>query len=494
MWHHNNISSFFTVFLLSVLWGILLWNTIPQVSLLGIIYVFFLIIVLYICFFLKHIFFYALVWTVAVLVWLTVSLQHSSILNENLMQMSPYEWLYIEYSGKVHGLYKKRDFDSEYIISLQSIHNNVIDREIHHILRLPNNFTLRDGDIISYSWKMYPIEDFDGFAYKKFMLSKKIYFTTSANAVQVFGNTNSYFQNQFYDLRQDFLGRIQKIFPQREAIFLSWILFWARENIPQDLKEDFNNSWLTHFIAVSWFNITICIIFLSFFVWMFPFWLRFIIMWGCISLFAIFVWGWAPVVRASIMWILWYMFLESGNKVLHIPLLAFTAAVMTIMSPLSLSYDVSLHLSFLAVIGIIYTQDIFQKVFSFIPNTLAVREALVLTFAALSFSLPIMMFQFWQVSLLAPFANMAVTWTIPLAMLTGALTLIADAIHPVLWEILWYIAWTLLKFDMLMVHLFWNIEWALLKMDLWPFSVYLQSLYFIILWYVLLVIRLKYKR
>ena len=90
---------------------------------------------------------------------------------------------------------------------------------------------------------------------------------------------------------------------------------------------------------------------------------------------------------------------------------------MTILNPLALSYDVSLHLSFLAVVGIMYTQEYFTKMFMWIPNTFAVREALVLTLAALSFSLPIMMFQFGQVSLLTPFANVAVTWTIPLAML-----------------------------------------------------------------------------
>jgi hypothetical protein len=67
---------------------------------------------------------------------------------------------------------------------------------------------------------------------------------------------------------------------------------------------------------------------------------------------------------------------------------------MTLLNPLALSYDVSLHLSFLAVIGIMYTQELFQKLFSWVPNIFAIREALVLTLAALSFSLPIMIFQF----------------------------------------------------------------------------------------------------
>jgi len=109
--------------------------------------------------------------------------------------------------------------------------------------------------------------------------------------------------------------------------------------------------------------------------------------------------------------------LQSGSILKNMTLLAFTALCMLIFSPLSLSYDVSLHLSFLAVIWIIYTQDFFKKIFYFVPEAFAIREAFVLTLAALSFALPIMMFQFGQISLLAPFANIAVTWTIPLAML-----------------------------------------------------------------------------
>jgi predicted membrane metal-binding protein len=40
-----------------------------------------------------------------------------------------------------------------------------------------------------------------------------------------------------------------------------------------------------------------------------------------------------------------------------------------------------------------------------------------MTLSALSFSLPVMIFDFGQLSIMAVFANLSVTWTIPLAML-----------------------------------------------------------------------------
>jgi len=51
------------------------------------------------------------------------------------------------------------------------------------------------------------------------------------------------------------------------------------------------------------------------------------------------------------------------------------------------------------------------------PEVLAIKEAFVLTIASLTFTLPIIIFNFGQISLLSPIANVLVTWTIPLAML-----------------------------------------------------------------------------
>jgi len=50
------------------------------------------------------------------------------------------------------------------------------------------------------------------------------------------------------------------------------------------------------------------------------------------------------------------------------------------------------------------------------PKAFAIREAFILTMSAMSFTLPIMLFNFGQVSVLAPISNVLVTWTIPLAM------------------------------------------------------------------------------
>jgi competence protein ComEC len=400
-------------------------------------------------------------------------------------ELSAYEWLFNSYEWVVKGVKKREEFYDEYEIQLLKLQDYDVPSWILHLLRVPKNFSLELWQNIAYNGKMYPFEDFNGFSYENYMLSQGIYFSTSTTNIQQISHDTETMKYRLYEIRSVLLKNIFSLFPKDEAVFLAWILFGARENISSDLKEDFNNSWLTHFIAVSGFNITLCILFITYIFWFLPIFLRIPIVIGCIVLFSIFVWLWAPVVRAAIMGILWYIFLQSWNTLRSITLLAFTAVCMSLYSPLSLFYDVSLHLSFLAVIGIIYTQEYFKKLFSWVPEFFAIREACILTLSALSFALPIMMFQFWQVSLLAPFANIAVTWTIPLAMLGGSVTLIFYTFFAPLWEIFGFFTWILLYYDILMVRFFGNIEFALWKIDVGAYGIYLQTLYFIVLIYIL---------
>jgi len=74
------------------------------------------------------------------------------------------------------------------------------------------------------------------------MLSRGIYFSTSSNIIDTLEESRQGILYQLSSLRSSFLLRVSTIFPEQEAIFLGGILLGARENIPRDLQEDFNNS------------------------------------------------------------------------------------------------------------------------------------------------------------------------------------------------------------------------------------------------------------
>ncbi len=318
------------------------------------------------------------------------------------------------------------------------------------------------------------------------MVFKPVNFRFLWQEKQVKKNIFLEFNDSLQKFRQKFIKIIHTIYPEKQAIFLAWILIWAREEIPNDLKQNFNNSGLTHLIAVSWFNITIIILFLGFILKFFPSFLRFFLVTIFIIIFTIIVWFNPAVVRASIMWILAYFIISSGRKGDSLAILLFTALIMVLYNPLILNYDISFHLSFLAVFGLLYTQKFWEKVFYFLPEKFAIRESFVLTLSAFSFTIPIVMFNFWQISILSPIANMLVWWVIPFAMLFWFLAVIIYFFNPLFWIIFWIIDFVFLKYIIVIVEFFWSLDFSVLKVDFSKYSSYLEFLYFIFLIFLIL--------
>ena len=397
---------------------------------------------------------------------------------------------YKNYTLKVLELSKKEKNDNYFIAKIQKIENNILSQNISIEIKVANMYQLKQWDIINTKVKLYKFQNTDDFAYKAYMNSKNIFASAFVNSYEIlWENENIFLKKYAKNIRDNMLEKIYKIYPENEAIFLWGILLGARESLSDEIKQDFNNSGLTHFIAVSGFNITILIIFFWFLVKYFPRFIQFILMTFFILFFVLIVWDTAPVIRAAIMWVLWYSILLLWRNTHSYTLVILSGLIMVLFSPSTLSYDVSFHLSFLAVLGIIFTQVFWKKIFFFVPSLFAIREALVLTFAAMVFTLPIMIFNFGQLSIMSPFANIAVTWTIPISMALGFISIIFYYISPIAWEISWYFARIFLKFDMLMVDFFWNLDFSVVEFDFWIYKTQLFILYFLIMIFLVLYFR-----
>lgn len=481
------------IFNLSVIWflsGVFIQNTLFSIlwsfCLLGV----FTLLAFNTYLYTKKHFIYMLSIIVWCVVWICLSWIFWNTIIQNEKLLTPYYYWQHEMQFVIKDVYKVKDYSIEYKGKLVDIDNKDIDREIYAIISVPMNFKVEKWYTIAFRSKLYKIDNFDGFNYIKYLQSQDIYFKSYVVWLSVLDRDwLSTFESTIYNFRKKFLQIIHEIYPKREAIFLWGILVWARENLPDDLKEDFNNSGLTHFIAVSWFNMTILIIFFAYILQFCPLYFRAIIITISIILFTLLVWDTPPVVRAAIMGIIGYFVLISGRSNSSLSIILLTAFLMVCVSPLSLNHDVSFHLSFLAVVGILYTQWFFKRVFSFLPEAFAIKEAVVLTFAALSFTLPIMIFNFGQVSFLAPIANVLVTWTIPLAMLLGFLSVIGYVIYPSLWIFIWFFDWLFLRYDMLIVNVFGNFEFSLIKIDFGEFWIYLEAIYFIMLIFLVMIFK-----
>ncbi len=490
-WH---INTFFLLSSISFLFWITLSNLITS-TLICVVVIFFVSIFLlnYLLYNPKSIYF-----CLAIIIFFAIGiavsqthLEHINTKESFISSHSSWGKKYIEW--KITDVHKVSDFSIDYEIQLYNIQNtdkttlHTPTKTTYGIISIPRNFTINKWDIIATYESIKSIENFaSGFNYKKYMASQKYFFKIRAQSINnVWREDPHVIIDNIDTIREVLLQKIELLYPKEEGMFLGWILLWARENLPDDLKDDFNASGLTHFIAVSWFNITILVVFLSFVLKVFPVTIRILGITVCIAAFTLLVWDAAPVVRAAIMGLLAYYILVSGREVHTLSLLLLVAVIMVIWSPLILTYDVSFHLSFLAVLWILYTQDFFKKMFHFLPETLAIREAFVLTLSAMAFALPVMIFNFGQLSLLSPFANIAVTWTIPIAMLFWFLSLIVDFFSHTLWIWLSYFTWIFLAWDIKVVHFFGWLDWAIMKTDFWIYKHSLQILYFSLLIFVI---------
>lgn len=411
-----------------------------------------------------------------------------------------YSWIYNYYSQQktifienyynanvslvweVQELHKKSTNFYSYIVQIHSI-DEKDSPNIHALMYYSPKYTLFPWDIISLDTQVQEIENFSsGFQYKKYLETKNIYFQFFVNDITLIQANNLPKRKQFIiDMRQSILENVYNNYPKDEAIFLAGILIGAREDMSETLRENLNNSGLTHLVAVSGFNITIIIIFLWFLLKFFPVFIRTFIICVSIIFFVLLVWDNIPVIRAWIMGLIGYFILISGRKADSLILLLFTAFLLVLYQPLYLNYDTSFHLSFLAVLGLLYFQDFWTKIFYFLPRFFAIKESFVLTMSALTTTLPIMIFGFWQVSMLAPITNMLVWWVIPFAMLFGFFSIIWNIFFSPVGFLFWLVNYFFLKYIIWVADFFGNLHFSVLKFDFWWFGVYAEILYFMIL-------------
>ncbi len=403
--------------------------------------------------------------------------------------ISSYIWKNIEFEASIESIYKKTENYTSYIARIEKIKSQDLKSwKIKMLLKIPGNYRLWNKEIIKTKAKIEKIENFaPNFNYEKFMESKWVFATSYLYSYEKIWKYEKNKIEYYIDfIREKFLLAIKSIFPPDEANLLSWILIWERSETSKEIQNNFNNSWLTHIVAVSWFNITIIIVFLTYILKIFPSIIRTILISIWVIWFVAIVWDNIAAIRAMIMWLLAYYILVSGRSWNSFVILAFSAFLLILYNPLIINYDISFELSFLAVLWLIYTKDFFDKLFSFLPKILAIRESFVLTLRAFSFTIPIMIVYFGQVSILAPIANLAVWWTLPFTMLFWFISVIFSFFSYDLAYYIWFIARGFLRYILEVASFFWNFYYSVLKIDFKDFSFYFLSFYYIVLVFLIL--------
>jgi competence protein ComEC len=336
------------------------------------------------------------------------------------------------------------------------------------------------GDRVKISGKLEEPGEFDGFSYSDYLSRYGVYSVMYHPRVEVIGKgEGSMFWRAMSYLQNAFIQRINKILPEPHASFEAGLLVGARKGIPDDLIAKFNITGLTHIIAISGYNITIIIVFVMWVLRRLPRKIGFMIAVISIIIFTLFVGASPAVVRASIMGILGLIALNYGRQNnINITVL-FTAFFMVFWNPKILWWDAGFQLSFAAVLGLIYVSPVFSRYAEKLPEAFGIREAILMTLSAQVMALPIIIYSFGRLSLIAPISNLFVVFAIPPAMLFGFLAVIFSFVSGGVSLIFGYITWGILTYIIKIIEFMAGIPYASINIPgcgLWIIFLYYAAL------------------
>lgn len=244
------------------------------------------------------------------------------------------------------------------------------------------------------------------------------------------------------------------------------LILGGSQGFSHSFVESLRNSGTTHLVAVSGYNVSIITIIL------------FQIIRQALSrraavittisvllIFCLLTGATASVLRASLMGFLYILSKTIGRRGAAANSLFVAAFLMVLINPFSI-WDVGFELSFAATLGLVVLEGPLRIIFSrFINVPEGILTSVSSTLAAQLFTLPILLFSFGQVSLLAPVANVLILPFVPLTMLMVAITYIALKTIPVLGVFVAGLSQVLLDYIIAVIKFFGGFSFSALTIE-----------------------------
>ncbi len=240
-------------------------------------------------------------------------------------------------------------------------------------------------------------------------------------------------------LKKSIQEKIQQSISGVEANFLSAILLGNKNGISEFWKDIFSITGTSHVIAVSGMHVSIISSLLFIFLASIGlnrkqiFWGIVLVILGYVAIIGFS----ASIVRAGIMGFLVLLALKIGRVSSAKNAFTFTMAMMLLINPLLLRYDIGFQLSFMAVAGILFLWPVLEEKTENWPNPLKIKSLFLVSLSAQILTLPLVVHQFGKVSVVAPFVNLIVVPLIPVIMILGIAPLFLFFAPSVILRILW---------------------------------------------------------
>jgi len=333
------------------------------------------------------------------------------------------------------------------------------------------------GDLLEVNGKLETPPEFEDFDYRDYLARQGIGSIINYPQMSLLatgqGNT---IQAWVYDVRGELSSSLEDALPEPEAALAQGILLGRRASLPDDLRQDLNDTNTSHLIAVSGYNVTLVAgLFIGGLAWLIgrrpAAWLALL----AIIAYAALVGGQPSVQRAAIMGGMYVVAIALGRQSGALQGLALAGAGMTAFDPL-LMKDISFQLSFASTIGLVlFAPALRTRLEAAIARGSSDRELagplrgvielLAVTVAAIAFTLPITAVNFQRISLVAIPANLLTVPAFPLIMIASGLTAVGGMIAAPIGAFLGWITYMPVAYLVHVVRLLADLPFAAASVD-----------------------------
>ncbi|MDD5172529.1 MAG: ComEC/Rec2 family competence protein [Patescibacteria group bacterium] len=394
----------------------------------------------------------------------------------------------VNFIGKVVKEPEQRDREVELVLGGIKIKEKEIKGKM--LVRVPLYSLYERNDLLQISCPLKQPGIIEDFNYDEYLSRYNVYSVCYWPEIKVLerGDFSGIVAKIFW-FRNQSKKLIDQYFTEPQDAFLSALLLGFKKQIPEEIRNWFTRTGMTHVLAISGLHISIFSQIIAFFLTGVLLLRRQKVFWPTaliVIFFVILVGVPASAVRAAIMGLGLAWAQKIGRPQVGKKIILYAAAIMLCFNPKLLKLDIGFQLSFLAVLGISFLSPAFNQYFKKIPNFqyFPLRQYLATTLGAQVFVLPLILYYFGDLSLISPLINVLVLFFIPLIMALGLLFIIFGLIHICLAKIFFYPLWLLLTFVILTVKVGAFIPGFSYVIDNFPLSLTIILYFLIVFWLV----------
>lgn len=322
------------------------------------------------------------------------------------------------------------------------------------------------GDLLEITCFLKRPSDFNNFSYTNYLERRNIYLLCNYPKVKIISShQGNYFKENIFYFKSYLSSLINKNLPEPQASIFSAMILGLKKQIPENILENFNKTGTSHVLAISGLHITIILtIFTNILLSLYLSRKQSLLIIIIFLLFFLTLIGFPPsALRASLMALVVSFALVFGRLNSAYNSIFLAACLMVLFDP-SIIYEVSFQLSFSATLGIIFFSPYFNKVLFFVSDFLSLRSSLALTLSAYISTLPLIIFHFRTISLVAIMVNILVVPAIFFIIVFGLIAVLCSFLLPNFSLYFFLPVYVFISYILIIINYFASLPYAYLNL------------------------------